>query len=615
MERIATFFRWVWRLTAAASILFTLFFFLALFALLSGAVSLHRQAKSAAAVPESCVLVLAPGGSILEKRPPFNPADELSGLLNRSPQRKELFLQDIISGLRKAAKDSRIKLLLIVPDRLERAGLNQLREIGQAVAQFRASGKRVLAVADTYSQGQYYLAAGSDEIYLHPMGSVDIEGFGLFNLYLRELLDRLEVTFHIFRVGEFKSAVEPFLRKDMSPEAKENARHWLGRLWDGYCRDIAAWRKIPLQSVSDAADRLAENMEAAGGDAALMARRGKLIDGVTSAEELNERLRRVVGKGADEEDGYSRIDFSDYLDAVGGSYSKKLAEKDRIAILTAQGDIVYGEGGEGQIGSGGLVRQLRKLRLDKHVRAVVLRIDSGGGSAFASELIRQELLLTRKAGKPVVVSMGSVAASGAYWIATAADRIYASPYTITGSIGIFGAIPTIEKSLAKAGIFSDGIGTAGITGAGSLVRPLPENFRKAMQAQIELGYRRFIEIVAEGRKMNPADVEKIAGGRVWDGATAFELGLADQLGGLEEAVAAAAQLSGLPAEQASYVEEEQSPAEILLHSLRMVWHSTPDSLAARTRTILRRLAGQYSFLMQQNDPQHIYGHCLLPELL
>ncbi|MCW5198713.1 S49 family peptidase, partial [Desulfobulbus sp. F3] len=330
MERIAAFFRWIWRLTAAVSILFTLFFFLALSALLSGAASWHRQSKPAA-VPESCVLVLAPGGSILEQRPPYNPAEELSGLLNRSPQRKELFLQDIISGLRTAAKDSRIKLLLIVPDQIERAGLNQLRDIGQAVAQFRAAGKRVIAAADTYSQGQYYLAAGSDEIYLNPMGSVDIQGFGLFNLYFRELLDKLEVTFHIFRVGEFKAAVEPLLRNDMSPEAKENSLRWLGRLWAGYGRDIAALRHIPPQRVNEAAENLAEQMEAAGGDAAVMAQRSKLIDGMKTSAELREHLRRLVG-GSDDEDGYSRIDFSDYLDAVGGSYSKKLAGKDQSPI-------------------------------------------------------------------------------------------------------------------------------------------------------------------------------------------------------------------------------------------------------------------------------------------
>ncbi|WP_417910524.1 signal peptide peptidase SppA [Candidatus Electronema sp. PJ] len=596
---------------ATASILFTGCFFLFFFTLIFGVASLHRQAKPVA-VPKDCALVLAPRGSILEKRPFFNPAEELAVLLNRTPQRKELLLQDIISGLRAAAKDSRIKLLVIQPDKLKQAGLNQLHDIGQAVAQFRAAGKRVIATADTYSQGQYYLAAWSDEIYLNPMGSVDLHGFGLFSLYLRELLDKLEISFHVFRVGDFKSAVEPLLRKDMSPEAKENNLRWLGRLWNGYSSDIAGQRHLPPQTVGEAVEKLAENMEAAGGDAAVMAQRSKLIDGLKTSAELIEHLRGLVGPG-DEENGFNQIDFADYLTAVGSSYSKKLAHKDRVAILTAQGNIVYGEGGEGQIGAAELVHQLRKLRQDKNARAVVLRIDSGGGSAFASELIRQELLLTRKAGKPVVVSMGSMSASGAYWIAAASDRIFVSPYTITGSIGIFGAFPTIEKTLAKVGIFSDGIGTTSLAGAGNILRPLPETFKRAMQSQIELGYRRFIDLVADGRKMNREDVEKIAGGRVWDGATAFELGLADQLGSLEDAVTAAAQMVGLPAEQAIYVEEVQSPVDMLLHSLKTTRLALPGSspLLSQAELFLSRLGHQYDFLFQ-GDPQNIYSHALLP---
>lgn len=577
-----------------------------------GAASLHRQATPTA-VPDGAALVLAPRGNILEKKLPVNPAEELSGLFSNAPQRKELFLQDIISGLRAAAKDSRIKLLVILPDQLEQAGLNQLRDIGQAIAEFRAAGKRVIAAADNYSQGQYYLAAWSDEIYLHPMGEVGLTGFGLFSFYLRELLDKLEVTFHVFRVGEFKSAVEPFLRTDMSPEAKANGSRWLGRLWDSFSSDIAKQRRMTPQEFQNVVSRLAERLEAAGGDAALMAQQSRLVDGLKSEEELRGYLRGLVGGGGTNKDSdFKQIDFSTYLNTVSSS---PLSGKDRVAILTAQGDIVYGEGGENQIGSAALVRQLHKLRQDSQVKAVVLRIDSGGGSAFASELIRQELLLLRKAGKPVVVSMGSAAASGGYWIAAAADRIVASPYTITGSIGIFGLLPTFEKTLAKAGIYSDGIGTTELAGAGSVGRPLPENFRRAIQTQVEQGYRRFIDIVAEGRKMNREDVEKLAGGQVWDGATAFELGLADQLGSLNDAVAAAAKLAGLPADQAAPVEEDFSPAEIFLRSLRMtslaLSSSSNPQLFSRAEQLLSRFVPQQNFLLQ-NDPQHLYSHSLLP---
>ncbi len=617
MHKIAFLCRWFWRITAAVSILFTgcvlLFLFLAIF----GAASFqHRMHAEGVQVPDGCALVLAPPGSILEKQLEMDPVTELAGMLNDEAPPRPLLLEDIISGLRAAAKDKRIKVLFIAPQRLEQAGLDQLRDIGKAIAQFKASGKRVIAAADSYTQGQYYFASWSDEIYLNPMGSVDLHGFGVFNLYLRELLDKLEINFHVFRVGEFKAAVEPLLRKDMSPEAKENSRRWLTRLWERFCADIAKQRGITPAAVHDAADQIAEKIEAAGGDAAQMALRSHLVDGLKTSAEMRGYLQGLVGKSSKEEEdeGFRQIDFADYVDAVTTAYSEPLTGKDRVAILPMQGDIVYGQGADGQIGSASMSKKIRKLRQDPHVKAVVLRIDSGGGSAFASELIRQELLLLRKAGKPVVVSMGSMAASGAYWISAAADRIFASPCTITGSIGIFGVVPTFEKTLAKAGIFSDGIGTTELAGADSVLMPLPDSFSRAMQSQIEHGYRQFINIVADGRKMNHEDVEKIAGGRVWDGAAAFELGLADRLGSLEDAVAAAAAMVGLPADQADYIQEKQSPAERFLNSLRSAktaLFASNDPLLARAGQLVRRFTAQHEFLLRK-DPQQIYSHCLLP---
>lgn len=615
MQKIAFLCRWFWRIIAVASILFTGCVLLFLFLVIFGAASLqHRMHAEGVRVPNGCALVLAPPGSILEKQPEIDPVTELAGLLNDEAPPQPLLLEDIVSGLRAAAKDKRIKVLVIAPQQLEQAGLDQLRDIGRAVEQFKASGKRVIAAADSYTQGQYYLASWSNEIYLHPMGSVDLHGFGVFNLYLRELLDKLAVNFHVFRVGEFKAAVEPLLRKDMSPEAKENSRRWLTRLWERFCADIAKQRGLTPAAVHEAADQLAEKMEAADGDAALMALRSHLVDGLKTSAELRSYLQELTGRSSKEDEGFRQIDFADYLDAVTTAYSEPLTGEDRVAILPMQGDIVYGHGEDGQIGAASMSKKLRKLRQDPHVRAVVLRIDSGGGSAFASELIRQELLLLRKAGKPVVVSMGSMAASGAYWISAAADRIFASPCTITGSIGIFGVVPTFEKTLAKAGIFSDGIGTTELASADSVLMPLPESFSRAMQAQIEHGYRQFIDIVADGRKMNREDVEKIAGGRVWDGAAAFELGLADRLGSLEDAVAAAAKMVGLPAHQAAYVKEKQSPAQLFLRSLRSARTAllaSKDPLLGRAGQLVRRFTQQHEFLLRK-DPQQLYSHCFLP---
>lgn len=491
----------------------------------------------------------------------MDPAAHFLRLLNGTLLEEEFLLQDILRGIRAATHDKRIKILVVVPDRLEQAGLNQLQDIGKAIGEFKKSGKVVISYADSLRQGQYYLAAQGDEVYLNPMGEVDLHGFGVFHLYMRGLLDKLKINFHIFRVGTFKSAVEPFLRNDMSPEAKEANLQWLSQLWQQFCDDIARQRGLSYQDINDAVEHLPKNLREAGGNTAQMAMNLGLIDGIKTQAEFRGYLSSLVGRNK-KNSGFKRVDFSDYLDKRRPAYQAPIyqaagAKEDSVALIVAQGDIIYGDAEIGQIGSSGLTKLLRKARQKKTVKAVVLRIDSGGGSAFASELIRQEVLQVQKAGKPVVVSMGSMAASGAYWLAADADKIYASPNTITGSIGIFGAFPTVENSLAEIGIFNDGIGTTKMAGQGHLTRPMSEEFRAAVQLNIERGYQQFIQIVANGRKIENAEVEKIAQGRVWDGATALQLGLVDELGNLEDAVAAAAELVGLSVDQAYYMQEEK----------------------------------------------------------
>ncbi len=351
-----------------------------------------------------------------------------------------------------------------------------------------------------------------------------MHGFGVFRLYMRELLDKLKISFHIFRVGTFKSALEPFFRNDMSSEAKEANLQWLTQIWQQFCDDIAKQRGLSLRDLTDAVEHLPENLQEAEGNTAQMAINLGLVDGIKTRTEFREHLISLVGRNK-KKTGFKRVGFTDYLETRRPAYQAPAyqapgTKEGRVALIIAQGDIVYGDAEMGQIGSGGLTKLLRKARQEKKVKAVVLRIDSGGGSAFASELIRQEVLQLQKAGKPVVVSMGSMAASGAYWLAADADKIYASSNTITGSIGIFGAFPTLEKSLAEIGVFNDGVGTTKMAGQGSLTRPMSEDFRVAVQLNIERGYQQFIQIVANGRGMEPAEVEKIAQGRVWDGATA-----------------------------------------------------------------------------------------------
>ena len=568
-------------------------------------------------IEQNSALVLAPHGTILEKKSSLEPAEHLLHLLNGTLQEEELLLQDIIKGIRTAARDKRIKLLVLVPDRIEQAGLNQLQDIGRVIDEFKQSGKPVIAYADSLSQGQYYLAARGDEVYLNPMGEVGLQGFGVFRLYMRELLEKLKINFHIFRVGTFKSALEPLLRNDMSPAAKEANMQWLTQLWQQFCADIAEQRGLSAQDITDLVEQLPENLKETGGDTAQMAINLGLIDGVKTRNQFRDYLISQVGRNA-KKTGYKRVDFSDYLETLAPAYQKPAsraaaANEEYVALIVAQGDIVYGDGEIGQIGSSGLTKLLRKARRKKSVKAVVLRIDSGGGSAFASELIRQEILEVRKAGKPVVVSMGSMAASGAYWLAADADKIYASPNTITGSIGIFGAFPTIENSLAEIGIFNDGVGTTTMAGQGSLTRPMSENFQTAVQLNVEHGYEQFLRIVAEGRGMDPAEVEKVAQGRVWDGATALQLGLVDELGNLEDAVAAAAELVGLPAHQTYYLQEAKNPADIFLQHLEGA-KAEKNMFRLFSTELLRNMTGMTGpqVFLPVGDPRNMYSHCLLP---
>ncbi len=606
---IAAFFRFIWKfLTTGAAVLSTLI----VLAFLALAVSMFFK-QPLSELPENAALVFAPRGSIVEKKSPFDPMARILSDVSGAAIHEELLIQDVIEGIQTAASDSHIKLLVIAPDRLEHASLDQIHDIGLAIDAFKQSGKVVIATGDNYSQGQYYLASWADEIFLHPMGGINLHGFGVFRLYMADLLDKLSVNFHIFKVGSFKSALEPFIRNNMSAEAKEANQQWLTTLWNNFCEDIAKNRGLPQRAITNAVNKLADNMQAALGDTAQMAMNNGLVDGLKTKEELRNYLSSLVGQSA-EGKSFKQITFSRYLQTIALTSTHPDDGSDKVAIITAQGNIVYGDGQVGQISSDRLCRKIRHARKDPSIKALVMRIDSGGGSAFASELIRQELLLTREAGKPVVISMGSMAASGAYWLSADADKIFASPATLTGSIGIFGAMPTFENSLAKIGVYNDGVGTTALAGAGNPTRAFPESMSKAIQAGVEQGYRRFLQIVAKGRKMSVDEVEKIAEGRVWDGSTALQLGLVDELGSLEDAIDSAAKLAGLTKANALYLEQTGTPVEQLLKKLgraeAVLSHSNPAVLTV-TDALMQELFSQYSFLLQR-DPQNMYSHSLLP---
>jgi protease-4 len=602
-------FYWLWKcLTTGFLVITNLLVLLVLYFLLT------TFFQPGIKVPENSALILAPSGDIVEKTSAISPISRIiNGFAGLSVPRETL-LQDILDAIRSAAGDDRIRLIVLSLAEMENSSLNQLDAIGQALDEFRKNGKKVVAVDDLYSQGQYFLASFADEIYLNSMGSVDLRGFAVFSIYLKEMIDKLAINFHIFRVGTFKSAIEPFTRNDMSEDAKMANRLWLNNLWNHYSRTVARNRDLETGFPTAFVNEMPNLLRRAGGSMSRMALEANLVDGIKTQHEINSYLAGIVGPSGDGR-SFTNIHFRDYLKTIPASYTRAKPEGGHVGIIVAQGNIIYGSKVPGQISSDTLCRLIREAREDKRIKALVLRIDSGGGSAIAAEQIRQELLLLQEAGKPFVVSMGSMAASGAYWVSAAADRIIASPATLTGSIGIFGIFPTFEETIAKIGMHSDGIATTNIAGSDNLLTPLSPEFRETIQLSIEEGYDRFLTIVAEGRGMPRDQVEKIAQGRVWDGETALELGLVDELGNLDEAVAAAAELAGLTDHRGLYI-RDRGPAGSEL--LRQLGTQTLDAmeraglLSGSLPPLLATLGSRLDLSVFGSDPSGMYLHCLLP---
>ena len=602
-------FLWLWKLLSSGITVLANLLLLSVFLTVLVALLYTPTVK----VPVESALVLAPEGDIVEERSPMDPLTKVFNNLAGVPLTGETFLQDLIDAIDTAADDPRIKVLVLNPNRMGEVSLDQIRTIGQAIDGFKQTGKKVIALGDTFNQAQYYLASWADKIYLHPMGAVQINGFKVFRLYLQEMLGKLAINLHVFRVGTFKSAVEPLIRNDMSSEDREANRLWLGSLWDVFCADIAKHRTMEVDILQQNINEFVSQLASVGGDRSQLALSTGLVDGLKSHQEIEQLLRDLVGPGANQT-GFNHIGLRDYLQTLTPSYTDTKGKQALIGIIAASGTIVYGKDSVGQIGSDDLIRRIRKARQDKRVKAIVLRISTGGGSAFASELIRRELLLAQQEGKPVIVSMGAMAASGGYWLAAGADAIFASPTTLTGSIGIFGAVPTVEGTLARIGIHGDGVGTTAIAHFGNPATAMDSDEQAAFQMEVEQGYRQFLAVVAEGRKMKLAEVEKIAEGRVWDGATALRLGLIDQLGDLKDAVAEAAKRAKVPAEAGSLI--ELTP-ETFLERFKQV-DQPIKALAARwlspaLLSVLGQqpLAQPYDFLIQNTDPGRIYAHCLL----
>ncbi len=564
-------------------------------------------------LPDKSALILNLQGDIVIQKT----ETVLSGRLFGEPTREETLLRDVIDAIDYAGNDERIQLIVLDLRNMGGAGISKLQEIGQALARFRDSGKEIIAAGSVFNQDQYYLAAHADRIYVHPMGGVFLSGFGLYRQYFKTALEKLLVQFHVFRVGTYKSALEPFLRDDMSKDAKEANLAWLTVLWEDFKTNLAAMRGLDVQAIDDYINNISINLAGVEGDAARLALNYGLVDELKTSDEVNRELIQLVGEDEDKKT-FHQVQLDDYLQSIRPELLQADPLSTKVGIIVASGVILDGKQPAGRIGGDTLSDLIRKARLDDQIAAVVIRIDSPGGSALASETIRNEVELTRQAGKPVIVSMSSIAASGGYWISSAADEIWASPTTITGSIGIYGAFVTLEKSLDALGIHTDGVGTTRLAGALDPTRPLDSAVADSMQQMIENNYRRFIQLVAEGRNLEPQAVEKVAQGRVWAGKTAQELGLVDKFGSLQEAVESAAELAAIETYDAIYVEQELTAREKLVRGLnRLFSHTYSDALERVTHPAVQ-LYGNFGRDLEQifelNDPRGVYAYCLMCEI-
>lgn len=495
-------------------------------------------------IAERTTLVIAPEGRLVEQysTDPFTRA--LAKAMG-DDDALEVQLRDLLRAIEAASNDKRVERVLLRVDQLQPTGYAQLREIAAALARLRAAGKQVVAFGNQFGQAQYLLAAQANEVYLDPMGGMLLEGLAGYRQYYRQgLQDKLGVDVHLFKVGEYKSAAEPFILDAASPESKQADLFWMNDVWQRYLADIAKVRKLTPQQLAAGIDTLPEGISAAGGDLARFALQQKLVDGLKTEEQVDDLLAERGVADSDAEGGFRQIDLAGYLKQV-DSRIAAVDERPQVAVVVAEGEIVPGEQPPGRVGGESTATLLRAARDEEKIKAVVLRVASPGGEVFASEQIRREVVALKAAGKPVVVSMGNVAASGGYWIAMNADRIYADPSTITGSIGIFGLFPTLPRALDKIGVHTDGVSTTRFGGAFDITRKLDPDVGQVIQVVIEKGYRDFTGKVAQARKKSVEQVDEIARGRVWTGAQARERGLVDEFGGIDAAVADAAQRAKL----------------------------------------------------------------------
>ena len=572
-------------------------------------------AKDRQVIPQSGALIFAPIGSLVDQKTYVDP---LSQLLNQGNQiNGETLVRDVTDAIDYATEDRRITHLIIDTSNLGNAGLSKLQEIGYAIDKFREK-KPVIAVGDSFSQSQYYLAAHANEILMHPLGGAEITGLSSYRSYFKDALSKLKVKVNVFRVGDYKSAVEPFMGNAMSSQVKQETRDLLNILWNQYSKKIESLRSLDPGTVTDYANNLDTYLSEFKGDSGKLALDMKLVDHLFTRPEIAEYLSRKIDS---ENDEYDKIDAIAYLENRRALERVSSDAGNKIGVIVASGTIMDGSQPEGSIGGDTLAKMFADIKDDENVEAVVLRIDSGGGSAFASEIIRESIISFRKTDVPIIISMSSVAASGGYWISADADKIFAMPATITGSIGVWGMIPTIDESLANLGIYSDGVGTSDISGMYQIDRPMTDRSKRLFQSGVDNIYEKFIELVSNGRNLDQSATRTIAEGKIWTGTQALNNGLVDQLGGLSQAIEEAANMAGLDDYQVKYFRKTLTPLEMVFAELNTKMQSFFSNQkivnfnSLTLRNVQSSIKKNMSMLHQLNDPNGEYLFCTLCETM
>ncbi len=609
MSFVARFFRHLWRILDGFRKVLHLFVLFVILVFAVGALVHERPV-----VPQAAALVIAPRGNLVDQLSgdPVHRALERA----RGEQSAETLVKDLVDAIRAGTKDRRIKALVLQLDGMGSAGLSKLQRLGEEIRKFKASGKPVFAIGDGFNRDQYYLAAQADHIYMHPMGNVLISGYGRFMPYYKAALDKLYIDYNVWTVGEYKSYVEPITRNNMSDYDKEASRAYLGGLWSSYQADVTKARKLDSDALQRYADDAPMLLRKAGGDAAKLALNYGLVDELLPHDLMRDRIRDAIGADKDSDD-FPAIGYEAYLRAVRPAAPAAGAGKDKVAVVVLSGEILDGVQPPGTVGGDSTSALIREANEDDAVKALVLRVDSPGGSAFAADLILREVELFQQSGRPVIVSMDSVAASGGYWVSMSADEIWASPTTLTGSIGVGATVPTFEKTLAKLGVTVDGIGTTSLSGQDDRLRGLGADMKDILGQSIQNTYQQFISKVAMYRGKSIQQVDQVARGRVWTGSDALARGLVDKLGNLDDAIASAAKMAGLKpgAYEVDYIEPKLTLAQRFAMQFAQTAAPVIKDLAGESplpRPVARLLESAKApleFLARWNDPHNLYTYC------